>query len=185
NSATSNPLVGYNPELVGAEPSQTEGSIFQGTAGDDNLSAADQPDLILVGTGDDRITAGGGTDIVYAGNGTDWINGGPDNDLMFGEAGNDLLVGDAGADTLVGGSGRDLFVLAPGSGPDTIADFEDGVDLLALSEGLSFSQLTIVDGTGGQNGSALIRITSTGELLASLTGISANTITTADFIPVG
>ena len=53
--------------------------------------------------------------------GSDWLDGGPGNDALYGDCG--LM-----HDNTVGGA--DVFVFAPGSGLDTIPDFEQGKDLL-------------------------------------------------------
>jgi Ca2+-binding RTX toxin-like protein len=57
---------------------------------------------------------------------------------LRGGLGNDTLTGDNNS----GGSGIDTFVLATGEGTDTIVDFEVGVDLIGLADGLSLGQLT-------------------------------------------
>ncbi|MFN3294308.1 MAG: M10 family metallopeptidase C-terminal domain-containing protein, partial [Gemmobacter sp.] len=44
-----------------------------------------------------------------------------------------VLIGAAGKDTMTGGKGADVFVLATGSGADTITDFTPGLDRLDLS----------------------------------------------------
>jgi len=49
--------------------------------------------------------------------------------------------------------------------------------LLVLGNGLSFSQLTIAQ----DSGATLIRFAQTGEILAYLTGVSANSISAANF----
>ena len=69
--------------------------------------------------------------------------------MLFGEAGDDLLRGGKGADQIVGGAGDDTlwggengindttcdtFAFDRGCGSDRIADFEAGIDTIALSE---------------------------------------------------
>ncbi|MBW4420641.1 MAG: alkaline phosphatase [Myxacorys californica WJT36-NPBG1] len=121
-------------------------------------------------------------DVINAQGGDDAINGLSGDDLIRGGAGNDLLFGSVGADILVGGMGADLFVLAENSGTDTIQDFnfEDG-DRIALSGGLSFGRLSILQGTGTNAGNALIQAGSTNELLAIVAGVQANTLTSSAF----
>jgi Ca2+-binding RTX toxin-like protein len=96
---------------------------------------------------------------------------------LFGGKGDDFLNGGLGNDTLTGGMGADKFLLSTNSGTDTITDFEVGKDLLVLGNGLSFSQLTIAQ----DSGATLIRFAQTGEILASLTGVSAIRISAANF----
>jgi Ca2+-binding RTX toxin-like protein len=103
---------------------------------------------------------------------------------LVGGAGDDVLIGDEGSDTLLGGSGGDLFVLTPGQGSNVISDFRKGEDLLSLAGGLTFAQLSISQGTDGQQASPTtsIRISNSGELLAVLNGVQASTIAPSDFV---
>lgn len=120
------------------------------------------------------------------------VVGSPANDLIFGnEVGNtlsgnegaDRLTGARGVDILTGGGGADTFVFARGDGgstagaADTITDFTDGVDLIGLSSGLTFSNI-LIEGAGADT---FIRVAQDGEFLAKLTGTSFETITAADF----
>ena len=88
-----------------------------------------------------------------------------------------MLTGGFGVDSLIGGRGVDKFLLSTNSGTDTITDFEVGQDLLVLGNGLSFSQLAIAQ----DSGATLIRFAQTGEILASLAGVSASSISAANF----
>jgi Ca2+-binding RTX toxin-like protein len=81
-------------------------------------------------------------------------------------------------DILTGGAGRDKFVVTRNAGGDTITDFTDGVDWLALSGGLSFGQLRIA----ASNNNTLIRFGN--ETLTTLTGMNSSLITAADFIKI-
>ncbi len=94
--------------------------------------------------------------------------------MIRGGLGNDILVGD----DFSGGTGSDTFVLAAGEGTDTIQDFQVGVDLLELVEGLSFGQLAIAQ----EESNTLIRFND--ETLALLTGVNASTLSEAAFIVV-
>ncbi len=67
-----------------------------------------------------------------------------------------------------------------GQGIDTITDFEDGVDYFLLTKGLRFEQLDITQ----SNNDTLISRTTNGEVLATLTGVSANLITQTDFLTI-
>ena len=60
--------------------------------------------------------------------GNDLLKGGDGGDLLKGGTGNDILVGGKGADILDGGAGKDHYVFdaAPGTGVDTIVDFQQG-----------------------------------------------------------
>ncbi len=110
-----------------------------------------------------------------------------DNDILVGSYGNDILDGGPGNDILTGLGGNDIFVLTPGNGVDLIY-FEDGVDQILLPEGLTFSDLTISQGTSADltavesSNNTLIRVTATGKLLAALSMMSPTLIQGDDFI---
>ncbi len=109
--------------------------------------------------------------------GNDTLNGGKDEDSLLGGAGDDWLFGDEGNDTLIGGTGSDRFILGIDNGRETILDFQSGRDAIGLIGGLSFSQLSI----NLENNSTLIRVTSSGQLLATLTNVSTGLINATDF----
>ena len=150
-----------------------------GNQGVDNIYGGKDNDVVFGGQGNDILRGDMGNDTLYGNLDNDILYGGKDNDVLYGELGNDTLCGDLGFDTLTGGAGSDAFVLMVGKGTDVITDFQDGTDLIGLSGGLTFANLTIAQGTGINAGNALI--SSNGELLAVLTGIGANTITSGDF----
>ncbi|MEG4488454.1 DUF4347 domain-containing protein [Microcoleus sp. D2_18a_B4] len=127
--------------------------------------------------GSDPLLGSSSDDTLLASSGADILNGGDGDDILYGGKGDDLLNGGLGMDTLTGGMGVDKFLLFTNSGTDTITDFEVGKDLLVLGNGLSFSQLTIAE----DSGATLIRFAQTGEILASLTGVSASSISAVNF----
>jgi Ca2+-binding RTX toxin-like protein len=96
---------------------------------------------------------------------------------LLGGAGDDWLFGDGGNDTLMGGTGNDRFMLGIDLGSETILDFQDGLDSIGLMGGLNFSQLSIV----AENNSTLIRVTGSGQLLATLSNVPASVIAATDF----
>jgi len=166
---------------------------LNGGADDDTLLGGAGKDTLLGGTGLDTLNGGSGDDRLFGGTDSDTLNGGNNNDQLFGDAGTDLLNGGSGNDrldggtgndTLTGGSGIDTFTLAAGSGTDTITDFIDNSDRIGLAAGLVFTQLTISQGTGTNAANTLITHTSTNEVLAILTGIQSNKITSSDFVTV-
>ncbi|MBW4681753.1 MAG: DUF4347 domain-containing protein [Microcoleus vaginatus WJT46-NPBG5] len=161
--------------------------IMDGCEGDDSLYGGKENDTLIgnVGNdllngelGDDSLFGNIGSDTLDGGDGNDSLYGGQENDFLTGGNGDDVLIGDLGNDILTGGAGSDLFVLKLGFGNDTITDFTDGEDLLGLSAGLSFQQLTIT------SGSHATLISAGDELLASLTGLQADLITVNDFAQV-
>lgn len=154
-----------------------------GGLGDDTLYGGDGDDVLRGDLNTRKAQSAGGNDVIYGGAGRDRIGGKAGNDQLFGEADDDLIWGDAGddlirggggSDTLVGGDGSDTFVLAAGDGSDTIVDFTLGVDRIGLASGLSASALSF---SGSQ-------ILLAGELLATLSGVSAAALSSSDFVTV-
>ncbi|WP_017721297.1 DUF4347 domain-containing protein [Kamptonema formosum] len=161
--------------------------LIDGCEGDDSIQGGQGRDTLIGNQGNDFldgdldndfISGNSGTDRLDGGEGSDTLNGGQDNDTLTGGSGSDVLSGDRGSDFLTGGAGGDVFVLKSGSGSDTVADFADGEDFLGLALGLTFSQLTISQGTGTTS----ISIASSGEILAVLNGLQAIAIDIQDFI---
>ncbi|MBD0306919.1 MAG: peptidase C11 clostripain, partial [Microcoleus sp. T1-bin1] len=151
--------------------------LTDGGIGDDTLYGGKGFDTFTGGAGSDFIFGNRGEDILIGEKGDDTLYGGQGNDILLGGQGNDFLSGDLGDDSLVGDVGSDRFLLSINSGIDTIDDFEVGQDLLVLGNGLTFSQLTIAQ----DSGATLIRFAQTGEILASLSGVSASSISTVNF----
>ena len=126
--------------------------------------------------GNDRIEGGGGRNglggdaLEMSGTsvgGNDTLIGGDEFDVLIGDArfmsdaavgGNDTLEGGGGDDDLYGDGirsdsavgGADVFVFAPGSGLDTIFDFEQGKDLMDVRDygAQSLADLTIATSEG-------------------------------------
>ncbi|MCC5608124.1 tandem-95 repeat protein [Nostoc sp. CHAB 5834] len=130
----------------------------------DRLFGGNGNDILHGTPGNDYLNGGNGKDNLYGGNGKDTLNGGNGNDLLFGGLGSDILTG---------GNGKDKFIFSAGKGTDIITDFCKGNDLIGLSGGLTFNQLSFA----GNN----IIVTATDEILATLTGISTTTLTAANF----
>jgi Ca2+-binding RTX toxin-like protein len=151
--------------------------VLMGMRGNDSLDGAIGNDTIFGGKGFDTLLGNSGNDALYAGRGADNLNGGDGNDILLGGKGDDLLNGGSGNDTLTGGKGLDKFLLVANSGTDTIADFEMDKDLFVLGNGLTFSQLAVVQ----ENSQTFIRVIQTGENLAILNGIPANSIGSVNF----
>ncbi|MEM1392927.1 MAG: hypothetical protein AAGG00_06445, partial [Cyanobacteria bacterium P01_H01_bin.150] len=84
----------------------------------------------------------------------------------------------AGNNRLYGGSGKDTFVLSRGIGKDTIYDFENGVDSLGLSDGLTYSDLDIQ--ANGSNTNILFD----NQILATLNRVNSSLIDQSDFTSV-
>lgn len=84
------------------------------------------------------------------GTGTDWSNvikGNDGNNVLSGLGGNDVISGGKGYDTMIGGAGNDTFVLkTPGTGVDTIKDFNLSQDTLNVQAVLKAVGATTVSG---------------------------------------
>ncbi|TAE95719.1 MAG: DUF4347 domain-containing protein [Oscillatoriales cyanobacterium] len=184
------PLVTGDADLGSNSPSQINGTqgddILTGTTGNDAINGFRGNDSLSGGLGDDTLYGGKGSDtllgasgddILFGGRGADILNGDDGNDILFGGKGDDLLNGGLGDDTLTGGKGVDKFLISTNSGTDTITDFELGKDFLVLGNGLTSSQLMISQ----DSGITLIRFAQTGEILASISGVSPGSITAGSF----
>jgi Ca2+-binding RTX toxin-like protein len=145
--------------------------VINGTPANDNLTGTPGNDIINGLEGNDTLIGLRSNDI---------LNGGGGSDILFGGKGFDTLNGGLGNDNLVGGLGNDVFVLGAGLGVDTISDFANSQDSFQLINGLTFGQLSISAGIN----STLIRVASSGEVLAALTGIAPNLIGPEDFASV-
>jgi Ca2+-binding RTX toxin-like protein len=123
-----------------------------GNANDNAITGLDGKDKLMGQGGNDSVDGGAGNDDIWGGAGHDRLLGGNDTDKLYGEAGNDLLFGGAGKDQLNGGDGADrvdggagvdivggglgadVFVLATGTGRDTVTDFQNGVDHIGVAQ---------------------------------------------------
>jgi Ca2+-binding RTX toxin-like protein len=161
--------------------------IIFGNQGNDTLAGVDGNDFLLGGQGNDLIVGGNGNDIL-AGNvgddflqgdaGNDILRGGEGNDVLIGGAGNDYLAGDFGTDTMIGGDGADIFGInvlegfASVRNADIIADFQAGVDVLAVNAQVNLHFDSSVDysnvlGLGGGARDTVVRLGgATGPILA-------------------
>ncbi|MEP0869833.1 hypothetical protein NDA01_08465 [Trichocoleus desertorum AS-A10] len=110
------------------------------------------------------ISGGAENDQLIGSTSNNELFGGAGNDQLLGGMGDDVLNGGSGEDALYGGEGKDTFVLTPGEGSDTIADFVAGVDLIQFGGGLTSEGVTMTQ--LGSN--TLIRVAATNELLATL-----------------
>ncbi len=126
--------------------------VLSGEAGNDTIDGGSGNDTLFGGDGNDWLYGGSGADTLSAGTGDDTVLGGDGDDLINGGAGNDLIFADGGRDTIWGGEGRDTFALGATSGGTVIADFEIGIDHLALYDsrvnlGTVIATARVVDGS--------------------------------------
>ena len=116
--------------------------FLDGGANNDQLFGGSDNDSLRGSDGDDLLDGGAGIDSLEGGHGNDTLLGLDGNDSLFGGNGDDLLNGGAGSDSLRGDEGNDTFVLTSGNGTDFIVDFDRGHNLLGLSEGIHFADLS-------------------------------------------
>jgi len=154
--------------------------IYTGT-GNDIINAGGGNNLIHAGMGKNTIFTGAGNDTISARRGNDFIYAGAGDDLIYAGKGDNIIYGGTGNNTIYSGKGRDQFVLTPGEGASTIINFERGKDLLALTDGLSFEQLSITQGNNGNQFFTQVSVANSNDLLATLNWVQADTITSSSF----
>lgn len=154
-----------------------------GGEGSDTLEGGEGNDLLLGGIGQDHLFGNEGDDVLWGNEHGDHLTGGIGNDQLLGGEGEDSLIGDSGEDVLDGGSqsdrlsggaGRDVFILKANGGSDIVTDFEQGVDVIGLADGITFDQLEFWGWTvESKSGASLV-----------MTNVFTNSLTAADFITV-
>jgi hypothetical protein len=130
---------------------------------------------------DGRDTGGtmvglGGKDIINGNNGDDLIVGGGNSDHLNGGNGDDVIFGGKGLDRSTGGNGNDTFVIARGSGFDTIQDFRVGKDHLGLTDNLTFQDLSFSKWGRG----TLVKAGN--EKIAWMDGVNPNQLSASSFV---
>ena len=118
-----------------------------------DLSGFSQASSINLNDGT-ATSADGLTDNILIAYGTkiDTAVGGAGNDTIVANADGDVLIGGGGADKLIGGAGADTFeylsvASSTQANPDTIVDFQTGVDKIDLSA-LKLTSDTVVQSAG-------------------------------------
>ncbi|MCF6232866.1 MAG: hypothetical protein L3J36_07200 [Rhodobacteraceae bacterium] len=86
-----------------------------------------------------------GDDTLRGSNKANVLEGGGGDDNLNGRKGGDTLIGGDGNDNLRGFAGRDKFQFDSADGSDKIFKFENGKDKIVITDGLSFSDVEIVD----------------------------------------
>ncbi|NES67616.1 MAG: vanadium-dependent haloperoxidase, partial [Okeania sp. SIO2D1] len=143
-----------------------------------NVTIGTDEDDDLIGTTANNLIYGNrGDDIIQSLDGNDLLHGGKGDDLLDGGLGDDIIGGQTGDDILIGGLGGDMFEFGFGDGDNIITDFEDGIDVIGLDDGLSFEQLTIAQ-IGNDT-----RI-STERLSITLQGVQDSAIGIDDFLEI-
>lgn len=167
-------ILGTNDDelLSGGDGNDT----IDGRGGNDTITGGPGQDVIFGGPGLDVLFGNAGEDVISGGEGDDLIFGGKGNDTLFGNEGDDVLSGDLGNDFLFGGPGRDRFAVQANSGVDFVGDFKIGEDLLVLTGGLQFNQLSISQ----VGGNTVIRFNNQDVMI--LAGVTAANLSSASFV---
>jgi Ca2+-binding RTX toxin-like protein len=105
---------------------------INGVTGNDRLFGEQGNDTLRAGAGIDRLEGGTGDDLLAGGDHSDRLYGDDGDDTLQGQDGLDRLEGGFGNDLLIGGMHADIFVFALGGGQDTINDFANNQDVIAL-----------------------------------------------------
>ncbi|MFO0878257.1 MAG: C2 family cysteine protease [Gemmataceae bacterium] len=142
--------VKLNGEVTTYDPSQVQQIRFNGYAGSDTFTAAQNLTISVVaygGMGRDTLIGGAGSDYLYGEGGNDIIRGRGSDDWIQGDAGDDNLSGGDGRDWIYGAAGRDTLFgngakdyLFGGAGADKVYGGL-GNDLLVSIDGFSNDQL--------------------------------------------
>lgn len=178
-----------------------------GSEFDDLLTGDAADNVIEGGGGNDRLVAFAGEDIVFGNDGDDVIRGGQDNDWLEGNDGDDRIQGELGADTLLGGAGedflfggasedilnggadddllsggshRDTFVFEQDSGFDRIIDWQDGIDVVDLTD-FGFTDFSEVEAIASQVGAG-VRLEFDGGEVLLFSGMVLSDLSASDFI---
>jgi Ca2+-binding RTX toxin-like protein len=167
---------GGNDTLFGARGNDT----LTGLNGNDTLYGGQDQDLLFGNSSNDFLFGNKGDDNLYGGQGDDILYGGQGNDTLYGSDGNDFLAGDIGVDVLAGAQGADKFAIQAGRQTDYVADFIVGEDFLALTGGLQFGSISIL-----QSGNdTVLRLNESGEDLMVLVNIQSFLVTATSFISI-
>ncbi|MDJ0660740.1 MAG: putative Ig domain-containing protein [Crocosphaera sp.] len=100
------------------------------------------------------------------------------NRAIIGTDGDDYLLGLTENDTRIGKGGSDVFILESNQGTDTISDFELGVDLIGLTDNVTFGSLSLSD--AGNDTSVIFD----NQVLGIIKGVQATELSSNDFVEV-
>src|SRR5262245_56665977 len=118
----------------------------------------------------------------------DRLFGGDFNDTLSGGDGNDLLGGGEGDDLLTGGAGSDSFVYARfGEQYDKVTDFQQGLDVIDVAAANidSFATVQKLLSNDAQGNAVITTVFDGLTSTMTVTGISAERLTAADFVFAG
>jgi Ca2+-binding RTX toxin-like protein len=169
--------------FTGSGKDEVDVTIAGAIAGKNRIDTGSGNDTIFVGNSD-LVFGTAGDDIFEANDAKDYrISGGAGRDTLFlgangralgGDGDDKLFVGAGGGNILSGGAGADQFWIYNGEAPasaNTIVDYQIGTDVLGITGGVKFTDLTRT----GTN------IAIGGNTIATLTGVDTTTLTAANF----
>lgn len=98
------------------------------------------------------------------------------DDILVGDNNSNIFIGGGGNNIITGGGGADKFVLN-GTGKHTISDFQVGEDLLVVTDGLTYGEITIAAGsTLGYSVNDTLILRNNSQQLAVLSGVQSSQI---------
>jgi Ca2+-binding RTX toxin-like protein len=133
--------VSYGSATIGVMVDMATGGITNDAQGDtysgiEVVRGSNFGDILNGDANANTFFGHGGDDWLFGQGGNDSLNGGEGDDQIRGGAGSDVLSGNKGSDTLTGDDAgqffADTFVLRNEPGPDTITDFQVGLDKVSL-----------------------------------------------------
>lgn len=135
-------------------------------------------------TGSGRVVEGTtGVDTLDGSIYADTMRGNAGNDWLRASGGADILDGGAGNDRLHGGLGADTFIIAKGSGSDTILDFAAGIGTtgdLARLDGYGFADFAAVKAAMTTTSAGTVLALGNGETL-TFQGVAVSSFAADDF----
>ncbi|MEO0392182.1 MAG: matrixin family metalloprotease [Pseudomonadota bacterium] len=138
-----------------------------------NIALPDNVEGIELLSGANEATGNDDPNLLIGSPGGDLLSGRDGADTIQGGAGGDTIVGGAGDDILTGEGGVDRFLYSGTNlGADTITDYEAGVDLFSIDNGLTVTATV-------QSGADVLITLSTGDIIR-LVGVSAGDIEVED-----
>ncbi|WP_310485787.1 calcium-binding protein [Chamaesiphon sp. VAR_48_metabat_403] len=175
---------GINDSVFAGAGNDTVDSVIAGVlAGNNRIDTGSGTDTIYVAN-NDRVFGQAGDDIFEASDASGYrVSGGAGNDTIFlgkdgralgGDGADKFFAGIGGGNTLSGGAGADQFWIYNGEAPasaNTVVDFQIGTDVLGITGGVKFADLTRT----GNN------IAIGGNTIATLTGVDTTTLTSSNF----
>lgn len=175
-------LAAENDTMTGIEHYTFIGSEDAIVLGDDNhntLKTGSGEDRLRGFKGDDRLFGGKGSDVLKGGDGADKLFGGKGGDALYGGAGNDFLFAGGGNDQIKGGTGADTFIFndVAYDHNNLITDFEDGIDIIRVTNNSGFGAIQI---SAANEGSDTLIVLSGGTEIV-LRNVDSTLIDASDF----